>query len=99
MVWRNQADLTGIINAYEQAAAALAKNDVEDYSNYNQAFHVEIWTAAGNLKMKSLLSSLWNGLSMGHKVTEEDYARISIAEHKRIVEAQLPVMGERHFNA
>lgn len=48
---------------------------------------MEIWNAAGNEKMKMLLSNMWNGLSMGHKVTEEQYAGISIQEHKGILEA------------
>ena len=30
---------------------------------------------------------MWNGLSMGHKVTEEEYASISIREHKGILQA------------
>ena len=48
---------------------------------------MEIWEAAGNRKIKQLLSQLWNGLSMGHKVTREDYAQISMAEHAQIMEA------------
>ena len=87
MVCLNNADISGVVNAYEQAVEALEQNNTQNYSNYNQAFHVEIWTAAGNDKIKSLLSSMWNGLSMGHKVTEEDYAKISISEHKLILQA------------
>lgn len=87
LVCRNNADISGIVNAYEQAADALDQNNAKDYSNYNQSFHVEIWSASGNDTMKTLLSSLWNGLSMGHKVTEEDYAHLSIQEHKRILDA------------
>lgn len=86
-VCRNNVELTDIINAYEQALAALSNNNTEQYSNYNQAFHMEIWTACGNEKIKSLLSNMWNGLSMGHKVAKEDYARISMAEHAGILEA------------
>lgn len=87
LVCRNKADLSGIINSYEHGIEALEQNNAKDYSNFNQSFHVEIWTAAQNDTMKTLLSSLWNGLSMGHKVTEEDYARISIQEHKQILNA------------
>ena len=32
-------------------------------------------------------SSLWNGLSMGHKVTQEHYAEISMNEHYKILDA------------
>lgn len=86
-VCRLHGDISGIQAAYAQAAEALEANNAQDYSNFNQAFHMEIWTASGNDKMKALLSSLWNGLSMGHKVTQEDYARISIAEHREILHA------------
>ncbi|KSB87213.1 hypothetical protein LFZ31_01850 [Salmonella enterica subsp. enterica serovar Newport str. S09097] len=34
-----------------------------------------------------MLCNMWNGLSMGHKVTEEEYAVISIQEHKSILQA------------
>ncbi|EBX6544872.1 GntR family transcriptional regulator, partial [Salmonella enterica subsp. enterica serovar Larochelle] len=69
------------------AEKALAQNNSAEYSDLNQAFHMEIWNAAGNGKMKLLLSNMWNGLSMGHKVTEEEYAIISIREHKGILQA------------
>ena len=58
-----------------------------EYSDLNQAFHMEIWNAAGNEKMKMLLCNMWNGLSMGYKVTEAEYAAISIHEHKEILQA------------
>lgn len=80
-------EISAIANSYHMAVKALENNDASEYSYYNQMFHVEIWTCAGNEKMKIILSSLWNGLSMGHKVTQEQYARISIAEHKRILTA------------
>ncbi|MDL2293685.1 GntR family transcriptional regulator [Ruminococcaceae bacterium OttesenSCG-928-D13] len=86
-VCQNGADITDIVNAYERAEEALARHDTDEYSNFNQAFHYAIWSASGNKKMEAILSSLWNGLSMGHKVTEEAYARISTDEHAGIVEA------------
>nr|WP_312576214.1 GntR family transcriptional regulator [Sedimentibacter sp.] len=86
-VCKNGADISEIINAYEQGAIALDNRNAKEYTYYNQAFHMAIWNAAGNEKIASLLSSMWNGLSMGHKVTEEDYASISISEHKKILDA------------
>ncbi len=88
-VCRNRADTQEITDAYYGSHEALEAGNSTNYSNYNQAFHVAIWTAAGNDKIKTLLSEMWNGLSMGHKVTEEEYARISISEHKKILEALL----------
>lgn len=80
-------DISAISHSYHMALKALENNDVSEYSYHNQMFHVEIWSCAGNEKMKLILFSLWNGLSMGHKVTQEQYAQISIAEHKRILTA------------
>ncbi|MGN0979430.1 MAG: GntR family transcriptional regulator [Candidatus Avoscillospira sp.] len=86
-VCRKNADLRRIRNAFDMAQAALARHDSTEYGNYNQAFHVEIWNAGGNKKIAQTLSQLWNGLSMGHKVTREAYAQISMAEHEGIMEA------------
>lgn len=80
-------DISAIEHAYEVAKQALDDDDSKLYSEYNQSFHMEIWMAAGNDKMQTLLSVMWNGLSMGHKDTEESYARISIAEHEKILAA------------
>lgn len=80
-------DISAISNSYYMALKALEQNDASEYSHHNQMFHVEIWSCAGNEKMKIILSSLWNGLSMGHRVTQEQYAQISIAEHKQILAA------------
>ncbi|MBS6644113.1 MAG: GntR family transcriptional regulator [Clostridiaceae bacterium] len=87
-------DLTEVEHAFFVAEKALENNDSKEYSKHNQAFHMEIWAAADNEKMKSLLSSMWNGLSMGHKVTEEDYAKISIFEHRQILDAVKANDGE-----
>ena len=48
---------------------------------------MEIWIAAGNEKLKKMLSELWSGLSMGVKMTEEEYAKKSLKEHEGIVES------------
>ena len=82
-----KADLSAIRNCLEMADEALEKKDSSSYSNYNQSFHYEIWTAAGNEKLKTMLSEMWNGLSMGLKSTEEEYARNSQEEHRQILAA------------
>ena len=73
---QRKADLSDIRKCLEMADEALEKKDSSSYSNYNQSFHYEIWTAAGNEKLKTMLSEMWNGLSMGLKSTEEEYAEI-----------------------
>lgn len=88
-VCRSGADTSHIENAYESSREALSAGDSSGYSNFNQAFHFSIWEAAGNDKVKALLAEMWNGLSMGHKVTQEEYAKISIEEHSGIIAAIL----------
>lgn len=84
---QRKADLSAIRNCLEMADEALEKKGSSSYSNYNQSFHYEIWTAAGNEKLKTMLSEMWNGLSMGLKSTEEEYARNSQEEHRQILAA------------
>ncbi len=80
-------DISGIRDSYEESKAALGKGDYSQYASQNRDFHSEIWAAAGNKKMKNMISELWNGLSMGNMVTEQEYAKISIEEHGRIMDA------------
>jgi len=80
-------DISGIRDSYEESKAALGKGDYSQYASQNRDFHSEIWAAAGNKKMENMIAELWNGLSMGSMVTEEEYAGISIKEHEAIYEA------------
>ncbi len=84
---KNETDLTAVRNCVESAQKALGNKDSGSYSNYNQAFHYEIWKASGNEKLKSMLAELWNGLSMGVRTTENEYAEKSQCEHVEILEA------------
>lgn len=80
-------DISEIESVYEEAEEALAEGNLRQYTDLNRAFHSEIWTAAGNQKMKNMISELWNGLSMRSMVSEEDYAKVSIKEHGNILKA------------
>ena len=79
----------------EESKAALGKGDYSQYASQNRDFHSEIWAAAGNKKMENMIAELWNGLSMGNMVTEQEYAKISIEEHGRIMDAIAAGDGER----
>ncbi len=81
--------------AAEESKAALGKGDYSQYASQNRDFHSEIWAAAGNKKMENMIAELWNGLSMGNMVTEQEYAKISIEEHGRIMDAIVAGDGER----
>ena len=82
-----EADISEIESVYEEAEKALTEGNFSQYTDLNRAFHHEIWSAAGNQKMKNIISELWNGLSMGSMVSEEDYAKVSIREHEKILNA------------
>ena len=79
-----ETDISEIESVYEEAEEALKEGNLKQYTDLNRASHHEIWSAAGNQKMKNMISELWNGLSMGSMVSEEDYAKVSIKEHERI---------------
>lgn len=83
----NASDLSAVKNCMDQADRTLAGRDSGSYANYNQSFHYEIWKAAGNEKLQRMLAELWNGLSMGLKSTEEEYANVSQEEHRKIYKA------------
>ena len=69
-------DISKIEQSYLDAREMTASGDYSRYADLNREFHSEIWAA-----------ELWNGLSMGSMVTEEEYAGISIKEHEAIYEA------------
>ena len=81
-------DIHKIEQSYLGAKKMIESGDYSQYANCNREFHSEIWATSGNKKMENMIAELWNGLSMGSMVTEEEYANISIKEHKAIYEAR-----------
>lgn len=82
-----EADLGKAEHIAQEARKALDANNSTRYGDFNQSFHYEIWKASGNEKLKSMLSELWNGLSMGLESTVGEYAQISQREHEEILTA------------
>ena len=82
-----EADLSGIERSVQSARNALEADNSAQYGDFNQSFHYEIWKASGNEKLKSMLSELWNGLSMGVESTVSAYAQGSQREHEEILTA------------
>ena len=76
----NKADLSEI----EHIMTRLPNSNIENYSDYNQSFHYNIWLASGNSKLVNILSELWNGLSLGVRTTKSQYAKKSQTEHEKI---------------
>ncbi|CAG9000348.1 MAG: hypothetical protein CENE_02343 [Candidatus Celerinatantimonas neptuna] len=78
-------DISGICAVHESAKQEIENGYFENYSNYNQAFHMAIWKAADNARILAILGGLWNGLSMEQHTTEKDYAIKSFHEHHEMV--------------
>lgn len=85
----NGVDLSNVAEVLKEAKQSIENKDYSDYAEYNRAFHHEIWKLCGNSKMEKMISELWNGLSMGNMITEEEYAKISYSEHKGIYDAMV----------
>ena len=84
---KNRIDMSRIEQVLTVSKEMIEKQDYENYSKLNQSLHMEICIAAGNEKLKKMLSELWSGLSMGVKMTEAEYAKKSLKEHEGIVES------------
>ena len=84
---KNRIDMSRIEQVLTVSKEMIEKQDYENYSKLNQSLHMEIWIAAGNEKLKKMLSELCSGLSMGVKMTEAEYAKKSLKEHEGIVES------------
>lgn len=84
---KNKIDLTRIDQILKVSEEVIEEGDYESYSSLNQTLHMELWTAAGNDKLKNMLSELWNGLSSGVQVSEEEeYVCKSLQDHKEIID-------------
>ncbi len=94
----DESDISEILDIFDTAESEVGRGIIDNYSNLNQAFHMAIWKAADNDRIFNILSSLWNGLSMGMNTTEKDYAINSLAEHKKLVDAIMKREGERAYN-
>ncbi|MBQ4431719.1 MAG: GntR family transcriptional regulator [Synergistaceae bacterium] len=84
LVCENNADLSAIEHCLKCSGSALDDDNPDQYSDYNQSFHYQIWLASGNSRLVNMLSELWNGLSMGLRTTKSQYAKKSQAEHEII---------------
>ncbi len=87
LVCENKSDLSDIELILNKAGEEIEAGDYSDYAQYNRAFHHGIWKLCGNSKMEKMIGELWNGLSMGSMITEEEYAKISYNEHRQIYNA------------
>lgn len=77
-------NLDEILSIHEEHRIAIETNDIEQVQATNQSFHIMIWDAADNIKMKAFLTQLWNGLSINMVNKKIDHVH---QEHEAIVQA------------
>lgn len=83
---RNQVDMTRLTGLQQWAESHLDTMTESEYRSYNQQLHMEFWRASGNQKLYDLLSSLWNGPSGGNMGRDPEHERISIREHREMLD-------------
>lgn len=83
---RNWPPLKALEAIQAWAEENLDTMTAEQYSDYNQRFHMTIWDADGNKRLKALLLSLWNGPSAGKAGRDTAHEQISIREHRQMLE-------------
>ena len=83
---RNRGDMTKLLNLQQWAETNQNTMTEAEYRNYNQQLHMEFWKGSGNQKLYDLLSSLWNGPSGGNVGRDPEHERISIQEHRQMLE-------------
>ena len=83
---KNKIELKRIDQILKFSRELIEDGDYESYASLNQTLHMELWLAAGNDKLENMLSELWNGLSRGMKMNEEECVRKSLKEHEEIIE-------------
>jgi DNA-binding GntR family transcriptional regulator len=82
----NEDILKTLQEVAKQGEEAKKSGDTEAFSLANQAFHMVIWEAAKSEKLKSFLSSLWNGLSMNRVVSAQEYTNSSQNDHETLIQ-------------
>lgn len=83
---RNKADRNRLLSLQQWAESHVDTMTEAEYRSYNQQLHMEFWRASGNQKLYDLLSSLWNGPSGGNAGRDPEHERISIREHRKMLD-------------
>lgn len=82
-----RADVSELVQIFQEVEGQIQAGNMGNYNHCNKAIHESIWKLCGNDKMTSMMRSLWQSSSRAVHAGEEEYVRISHAEHRLIVEA------------
>ncbi|GLV14224.1 GntR family transcriptional regulator [Alicyclobacillus hesperidum] len=78
---------TSIDRSMQNMHHAITSRDPHAYQEANHAFHMEIYTAAGNPRLTELIETHWRMFPRGVFGLSVDRMKTSMEEHQRIVEA------------
>lgn len=84
---QRQMDLAPLQKLQAFAESRLDTMTEQEYRDYNQRFHGAVWKAADNQKLYDLLTSLWNGPSGGNAGRDPGHEKLSIREHRQILDS------------
>ncbi|RQD72659.1 MAG: GntR family transcriptional regulator [Tindallia sp. MSAO_Bac2] len=80
----NITDFNPLLEVHAHHKESVESGQMEDIQNTNQSFHMLLWDAAGNSRLKNLLMQLWNGVAISRP---SDSILHLHDEHDQIVEA------------
>lgn len=83
---KRDLDLAPLLELQDYAENHESTMTEEDYRTYNQRFHAHIWRCADNQKLYDLLAALWNGPSGGNVGRDPEHEKLSIREHRQMLE-------------
>ncbi|MDW7671031.1 MAG: GntR family transcriptional regulator [Bacillota bacterium] len=69
---------------HEQHKRAIDINDMKSLQECNQSFHIVLWDAAENAKLKVYLTQLWNGLAIDMRYHDTNRMH---SEHAAIIQS------------
>ena len=84
---RGMPDAADYLKKLDALQGHMNSVSAEEYEELNLAIHSAIWTAADNERLYKLLSSLWNGPSVGFTEPKLDHYKKSTEEHRAILKA------------
>lgn len=87
IICEKNKELEPLIELFHRSEKEVENKNFDVYSDLNNSFHYALWNITGNKKLVTSLSELWNGLPFRKKVTEEEAVKISLEEHRGILEA------------
>lgn len=76
--------LDDILSIHKEYREAIDTHNIDQVHLLNQSFHITIWDVSENMKIRSFILQLWNGLSI---ITVTKSLKNTYQEHEAIIQA------------